>query len=227
MSNFLIQTFVSLFLLCCLSSCAHADVVQKSNIYPDAWWMKIPADQIKGWEIPPQAADRTKNEVILSKRTELGIFSNLSESKFQLDGITYASVEGLWQGMKYPDNTNDDRLKDPTIVWPYTRAQVYLMSGFEAKAAGDLANANMKKLGIKWITYQGEKIEYNSETGKIKHYEIIFRASEQKVLQNPAIKDLLVRTGDLKFLPDHQQQPNPNPAYLYFDIYMKIRDQVK
>jgi len=195
--------------------------------YPNSWWMTVPIDQIKSWEIPPHAADRSKEEVILSKRTELGIFSNLSESQFVLDGQSYASIEGLWQGMKYPEDSNDERLKDVTVTWPYTREQVYKMSGFEAKKAGDAANENMKKMGIKWITYQGEKIEYNSDKGQDKHYNIIYRASFEKVRQNPNIQSLLLKTNNLILKSDHIQQPNPKPAYLYFDIYMKIRNELK
>ncbi|MBC7457686.1 MAG: NADAR family protein, partial [Bdellovibrionaceae bacterium] len=171
-------------------------------------------------------ADRSKGEVILSKRNELGQFSNLAAAPFVMDGIKYASVEGLWQGMKYPENANDERLKDPSVVWPYSREQVYAMSGFESKTAGDLANVNMKKLGIKWITYRGEKVEYNG-SGVQRHYQIILNASRAKIAQNPNLKKLLLSTGDLKFLPDHTQQPNPNPAYLYFDIYLKIRSEIK
>jgi len=229
MSKFFKKIVFSVLSLSLYAGCVHAQN-QSSNIgsdgYPNAWWVVIPQDQIKGWEIPPQAADRSRGEVILSKRTELGIFSNLSEAHFVLDGQSYASIEGLWQGMKYPDSATDDRLKDPNVQWPYTREQVYLMSGFEAKKAGDIANENMKKLGVKWITYQGEKIEYNSELGKIKHYDIIYRASVAKVRQNSEIQKLLQQTGSLTLKPDHTQQPNPNPAYLYFDIYMKIRQDL-
>ncbi len=194
--------------------------------YPDAWWQPVPEAELKSWEIPPQAADRTKDEVILSKRTELGQFSNLAPTSFTMDRIKYASIEGLWQGMKYPENAQDERLKDPSVFWPYTREQVYAMSDFESKAAGDLANANMKKLGIKWITYEGEKVEYNG-SGVQRHYEIILRASREKIAQNPKLKKLLISTGDLKFSPDHTQQPNANPAYRYHEIYMKIRSEVK
>jgi predicted NAD-dependent protein-ADP-ribosyltransferase YbiA (DUF1768 family) len=212
-----------------LCGCIHASAQDNkfNDSYPDAWWVFIPPSELKSWEIPPQNADRSKSEVILSKRTELGIFSNLSQSHFELDGVQYASVEGLWQGMKYPEGPNDERLKDPDIVWPYTREQVYKMSGFESKAAGDAANANMKKLGIKWITYKGKKIEYKTDAGKIEHYNVIYRASVEKVAQNPEIKALLLKTGSLKFLPDHVQQPNPDPAYRYFDIFVKIRTDLQ
>lgn len=217
--------FLSVILLC---GCVQATAMVNNNndSYPDVWWSYVPLSDLKSWEIAPQAADRSKGEVILSKRTELGIFSNLSEAHFVYDGIHYSSIEGLWQGMKYPEGPSDDRLKDQSVVWPYTREQVYKMSGFESKAAGDVANANMKKLGIKWITYKGQKIDYKTDLGKLEHYKIIFNASEQKVLQNPNIKKLLLSTDGLKLLPDHVQQPNPDPAYLYFDIYMKIRSEL-
>jgi len=220
---------ISILFFCLLNflSCVHAQKNIGNDGFPDSWWIEIPLDQVKDWEIPPQAARRDLGEVILSKRTELGIFSNLSEAHFVLDGQKYSSIEGLWQGMKYPENNQDERLKDPNIIWPYTREQVYKMSGFEAKKAGDLANENMKKLGIKWITYQGEKIEYNSDSGQIKHYNIIYKASLEKVKQNENIKNLLLQTKSLKFKPDHTQQPNPKPAYLYFDIYMRIRNEIK
>lgn len=217
-----IQIFVCLLLT---SGCVHAAPAVSADGFPDAWWAPVPADQIKGWEIPPQSVSRENKEVVLSKRNELGQFSNLGAVSFEMDGVKYKSVEALWQGMKYPENANDDRLKDPSIVWPYTREEVYQMEGFQAKKAGDLANENMKKMGIKYITYNGQKIEYNG-SGMNRHYEIIYQASKNKVLQNPALKNLLLSTKDLKFFPDHKQQPNPNPAYLYHEIYMKIRLEI-
>ena len=218
------KSFFSFILILC--GCATAAVVGPQN-YSDSWWKFVPEAELKSWEIPPQAADRSQNEVILSKRTELGIFSNLSDAIFILDKVQYSSLEGLWQGMKYPENANDERFKDPTVRWPYTREQVYKMSGFESKNAGDIANENMKKLGIKWITYRGQKIDYNStDEGREKHYQIILRASREKVLQNPEIQKLLMQTKGLKFFPDHRQQANPAPAYRYHDIYMKIRNEI-
>ncbi len=45
----------------------------KSNTaaYPDEWWKPVPESDLASWEIGPQGADRTKNEVILSKRNDL------------------------------------------------------------------------------------------------------------------------------------------------------------
>lgn len=216
--------FTSLLIAFLSLGCVSGNKAVSSDTFPDAWWAPVPPDQVAGWEIPPQAADRSKGEVVLSKRNELGKFSNLQAAEFYLDDVLYASVEGLWQGMKYPEGKDDERLKDPNIVWPYTREQVYKMSGFESKKAGDMANANMKKLGIKWLTYKGEKIEYVGRDFE-KHYDIILRASRAKLEADCELTDLLRRTGKLKFLADHKQGPNTLPAYKYHEIYMKIRDE--
>ena len=41
--------------------------------------------------------------MILSKRNELGILSNFAATPFTLYGKRYASVEGFWQMMLYPE----------------------------------------------------------------------------------------------------------------------------
>ena len=68
--------FVVLFV-----GCVHAQSDSSAGVgadgFPNIWWKEVPADQLPGWEIPPQAADRAKGEVVLSKRNELGQFSNL------------------------------------------------------------------------------------------------------------------------------------------------------
>jgi predicted NAD-dependent protein-ADP-ribosyltransferase YbiA (DUF1768 family) len=215
--------FVSLLLT---AGCVATGQKTTGDNYPDIWWKEVPKDQLAGWEIPPQAADRSKGEVILSKRNELGKLSNFHPAPFELDGIRYASIEGLWQSMKYPENAEDERNRDKDVVWPHTRAQVEGMSAFEAKKAGSAASANMKKLGIKWITYKGEKL-YSSGPDTKRHYEIIESATRAKLAANPDIKELLLRTGNLKLLPDHVQPAGMPPAYQYFDIYMKLRAEIQ
>lgn len=217
------RSFISVLFCLAFSSCALASL--NTSAYPDEWWKPVPDDQVAGWEIPPQAADRSKNEVVLSKRNELGQFSNLGAAAFELDGLHYASVEGLWQAMKYPESASDERALDKSITWAYTREQVMAMSGFEAKKAGDLANENMKKLGIKWITYKGYKFEYNG-AGQDYHYNLILNACRAKIEQNPKLKQLLLSTAPLTFLADHKQRPDTLPSYKYNEIYFKIRNEL-
>lgn len=218
----------SLAVLCILfSGCVSvSQAVAPADGYPDVWWQPVPEDQLASWEIGPQAADRSKGEVVLSKRHELGKFSNLEAAAFELDGDRYASVEALWQSLKYPESINDERLKNKKIVWPYTRDEVKELTGFEAKHAGDAANANMKKLGIKWVTYKGHKMEYSGKDQN-EHYELILRACRAKLRDNPALAQLLLSTGQLTFLPDHKQSPSSPPAYRYHEIYMKLRAELR
>ncbi|HBQ20988.1 MAG: hypothetical protein A2Z91_09040 [Deltaproteobacteria bacterium GWA2_38_16] len=211
-----------IFLLCLLSPSLFAD----HTPYPSEWWKPVPREEAKPWEILPQDA-KFGEEVILSKRTELGIFSNFAATPFTLDEKSYASVEGFWQMMKYPDpeDKDDPRFRND-LVWKYTRAEVAQLSGFEAKEAGDATKENYKKLGITWISYQGKRMEYKGKN-KEDHYKLIFRAIQAKIDQNPKTKDLLLKTGDLVLRADHIQDADAPPAYHYEEILTKIRSNLQ
>ena len=157
--------------------------------YPRDWWQAFPKDPAKSWEILPQEAEYGK-DVILSKRTELGIFSNFAATPFTLDGKKYASVEGFWQMMKYPDpeDKTDPRYRKD-LFWKYTREEVSQLTGFEAKEAGDATKENYQKLGISFISYNGKRMEYKGKD-KQEHYELIFRAIQSKIDQNEKAKTL-------------------------------------
>ncbi len=211
--------FLALFAL--LVSCAS---IQSKAEYPDDWWRVIPQSELKSWEIPPQAADRNKSEVILSKRTELGILSNFALTPFEYRGKKYASLEGFWQMMKFPEGAKDPRFRKD-IIWEFTRDQVAAMSAFAAKDAGTKASANMKKLGIEWIAFEGEIIFYKTKAEGIqKHYDLIVEGTREKINQNPEVQRILRATGDLKLLPDHKQDEGATKAYRYFEIYMMLRE---
>jgi len=108
-----------------------AVLVQAPASYPAHWWTPAPEDQKASWEILPQAAK--PGEVILSKRNELGILSNFAATPFTLRGKRYASVEGFWQMMLYPEGPADPRAKAAGMVWAHTREEVAQMTAFEAK----------------------------------------------------------------------------------------------
>ena len=194
--------------------------------YPDHWWAPV-EEEIPSWEITPDKAEKGK-ELILSKRNELGVFSNFGAAGFILDGVGYASVEGLWQMMKYPDPTDESDPRNQISGYPHSREQVKMMTGFEAKKAGDAANKVNKNHGISWVSYQGEKFNYKDHgRGSQRHYEIIREGIRQKVLQNPEVLKLLKSTGDLTLRPDHPIKDNSPPSYYYFDILMELREEQK
>lgn len=191
--------------------------------FPPQWFAEITDSNAPSWEILPQAAGPC--EVILSKRNELGILSNFASTPFIYRGVRYPSIEGFWQSMKYPEDSEDERAADPSIVWPFTREQVSQMTGFEAKRAGDIGSENMKKLGIDWVTFEKEKFDYKPVMPG-RHYQIIKEAMWEKLQQNIEVRNILLATKDLILKPDHLQSPKDPAAWRYFEIWMEIRTKL-
>jgi predicted NAD-dependent protein-ADP-ribosyltransferase YbiA (DUF1768 family) len=192
--------------------------------YPAHWWAAVPKEGAPSWEILPQEAG--PGEVILSKRNELGLLSNFAATPFSFRGKRYASLEGFWQMMKYPEGPHDARARFPGLTWRYSREEVSQMTAFEAKRAGTLAEENMKKMGIGWVTFKGKQIEYRpKEPGE--HYRLIVEATREKVRQNPAVKKVLLSTGNLVLRPDHHQEPDTPAAWRYYEILTQIRNELQ
>ena len=192
--------------------------------YPAHWWTPIVDPQKPDWEILPQAAQA--GQVILSKRNELGILSNFAATPFVLHGVRYASVEGFWQMMLYPEGPGDPRAQATFLHWPHTRAEVGQMTAFEAKAAGDIGEQNMRRLGIDWVTFDGRPMPYRSMT-KGEHYRLIVEAMHAKLAQNARVRQILLSTGSLILLPDHIQEANAPPEWAYYRIWMDIRAELQ
>lgn len=200
------------------------DLMSAVSPYPVAWFAAIDDPNKPAWEILPQEAKA--GEVILSKRNELGILSNFAATPFELDGKRYASVEGFWQMMLYPEGRDDERAKGNRVTWKYTREQVAQLTAFEAKLAGTLAEENMKTLGIDWVTYQGKKFTYRSQDSG-KHHKLILAAMRAKLEQNPEVKRILLATGDLILKPDHLQETDAPPEWKYNEIWMQLRSELQ
>ena len=188
--------------------------------YPAHWWTPVSEVNKPAWEILPQAAK--PGEVILSKRNEPGILSNFAATPFTFHGKSYASVEGFWQMMLYPEGPDDPRAKFAGIRWKHTREQVAQMTAFTAKDAGDLGEANMRAMKIDWVTFEGRRFPYRSmEKGE--HYKLIVASMQAKLEQNPKVKQTLLSTCGLTLKPDHYQEENPPPEWLYYKIWMELR----
>src|SRR5881275_2295539 len=108
------------------SSSSSSQQIARDPRYPAHWWTPVATEGKPDWEILPQEAG--PGEVILSKRNELGLLSNFAPTPFVFHGKEYASLEGFWQMMKYPEGPNDPRAKVPgpesKLAWKYTRAEV-------------------------------------------------------------------------------------------------------
>ena len=192
--------------------------------FPAHWWTPVPTNNTPAWEILPQAA--APGEVILSKRNELGLLSNFAPTPFTFRGRRYASLEGFWQMMKYPENTDDPRATFPGLHWDCTREQVAQLTAFAARRAGDSAERNMAQMGIGWVSFEGRRMEYRA-TGESEFYKLIVAATHEKVRQNPAVQKVLLATGNLILKPDHHQETNAPAAWRYFDILTQIRTELQ
>ena len=197
-----------------------------AQTYPAHWFTSVERDPKKTWEILPQEAK--PGEVILSKRHELGLLSNFAPTPFTYRGRRYASLEGLWQSMLYPeakiDGKNDPR-SQAKVKWAHTRAQVEQMGAFEAKEAGRMAEENMKALKIDWVSFEGKKFPYFTQA-RGEHYRIIVEAMRAKLAQNPPVQAALKATGKLKLMPDHHSEPNAPPAWRYTAIWEMLRSEL-
>jgi len=209
-----------LLLLCVIAGIANC----QRDRYPAHWWTPVPEDQKAWWEILPQAA--RSGEVILSKRNELGILSNFAATPFTYRARTYASVEGFWQMMLYPEGPDDPRAQAPGLAWPHTRDEVARMTAFEAKDAGTVGEENMRKMGIDWVTFEGKRIRYRSME-KDQHYRLIVAAMRAKLEQNQRVRDVLLSTGNLVLRPDHVQEADAPPEWRYYRIWMEIRSELE
>jgi predicted NAD-dependent protein-ADP-ribosyltransferase YbiA (DUF1768 family) len=203
---------------------ADSPTISRDPKYPAHWWTPVPTNGAPSWEILPQEAG--PGEVILSKRNELGLLSNFAATPFTFHGKRYASLEGFWQMMKYPEDTNDLRATFPGLEWKLTRQQVSQLTAFDAKHAGTAADANMKKMGITWVTFEGKRLEPRSATPG-EHYKLIVEATREKVRQNPEVQKVLLATGNLVLKPDHHQEPDAAAAWRYYEILTAIRTELQ
>lgn len=201
-----------------------AELLAARAKYPAHWWAPVSVEGAPSWEILPQAAG--PGEVIASKRHELGLLSNFAATPFVFRGRRYASLEGFWQMMLYPEGPDDPRARFPGLTWRFRRDEVAGMASFEAKAAGTLAEENMARMGIDWVSFEGRRFPYRAKTPG-EHYDLIVAATEAKVRQNPEVKKVLLATGDLVLKPDHHEEPGAAAAWHYCDILMAIRAELR
>jgi predicted NAD-dependent protein-ADP-ribosyltransferase YbiA (DUF1768 family) len=216
---FMMKYLILLIFISCASSFS-----EDNHDYPDLWWEPITTPKKAWWEIAPDSVKRADNEVILSKRNELGILSNFAHTPFEFRGKSYESIEGLWQSMKFPESTNDPRHRFG--VWKYKRNDVSQMLGFDAKEAGSYASKLMKDNNINWVSFNGSRFIYRT-SDKGAHYKIIKEAMIEKLEQNIKVKNILISTGNLILKADHKTKITDPPAWKYYKIWMEIRESIK
>lgn len=191
--------------------------------FPAHWWKPVPKEDAKSWEVLPQEAGY--KEVVLSKRNELGLLSNFADTAFVYRGVCYATIEGYWQMMKYPEKSDDPRWAW-TPKWKYTRAQVAKMDGYKAKSAGNYANGLMDENDANWVTFEGKVLVF-AEKDPGEHYRLIWEAEIEKLRQNPEVLKVLLATKDLKLIADHHNSEKAPKEWHYNVLWMEIRSLIQ
>lgn len=129
----------------------------------------------------------------------LRLISNLAETPFELNGQRYASIEGFWQGLKFPGDADRQRLA--------------ALSGHAAKSAGPTAAPGDR------IIYQ-EEVVY---VGTADHWALMERACNAKFDQHEPARTALLSTSDQPLA--HKVSPDSRtiPGLIMADIWTRIR----
>lgn len=121
-----------------------------------------------------------------------------------------ASVEGFWQGLKWPEGSPE-------------RGRAFMLVGREAKRAATGAPAS------ETVSFCGRNIQIASA----EHHALGEMAMRAKLEQNPDVRRALLATGNLVLthvLVDDQSQPVPDsktfPATVFCGIWTRLRSEL-
>ncbi len=131
------------------------------------------------------------------------LISNLAPTPFELDGRVYASVEGFWQGLKFPSDAD--------------RRRVGALAGGEAKRAGEAAPP------AESFEYEGERILFGTHG----HWRLMQRACWAKFLQDDEAQAALLATAPRPLTHVMRHDSKTIPGALMADIWMRIRRRLQ
>lgn len=149
-----------------------------------------------------QACREPINVVSTSSNPQVQLISNLAHTPFELDHRTYASVEGFWQGLKFSDEGQRQRI-----------AQLH---GQEARKAGRFAEKSD-------VTHYGGRVV---RIGTYEHWQLMYHACKAKFTQHEAAKQALLDTGERPLLHKTLRDSRTIPGVMMADIWMRIRRQL-
>ncbi|PXW54553.1 hypothetical protein C7450_11184 [Chelatococcus asaccharovorans] len=130
---------------------------------------------------------------------ELRLISNFAHTPFVLDGMTYAGIEGFWQGLKFPDEADRQRL-----------AGLY---GSAARDAGYYAPRSEE------LHYGGKRVLI----GTWDHWQLMKRACIAKFAQHDGARAALHATGKRPLVHHVKPDSRTIPGVIMAQIWMAIR----
>jgi len=148
---------------------------------------------------PEDEACRVPLNITSRLPVPLRAISNFAHAPFMLDGLSYASIEGFWQGLKFPDEAD--------------RRRVAALYGGEAKTAGSSAPAADR------VTYRGESIA----VGTWAHWRLMERACEAKFEQNAEARHALIATGTRPLVHRVKRDSRTIPGVIIAQIWTRTR----
>jgi hypothetical protein len=151
-------------------------------------------------------SDACREPINIGSRVENpqhAIISNFAATPFVLDDFPYASVEGFWQSLRFPNASDRRRIAE--------------LSGGTAKRAGD---------ALPWgvtVCYEGETIA----VGRPEHWKLMERACEAKFRQHAVAQAGLLSTGARPLVHRMRHDSRSIPGIIMADIWMRIRDRLR
>jgi predicted NAD-dependent protein-ADP-ribosyltransferase YbiA (DUF1768 family) len=151
----------------------------------------------------PEATREPINVMSTSSDPSIRLISNFADTPFVLDHRVYASVEGFWQGLKFPDKAD--------------RARVARLTGGAARRAGEQA-ANAES-----FVYDGALIR----TGCWDHWALMRAACSAKFTQHQPAREALLKTGDRPLVHRVRRDSRTIPGVIMAEIWMDIRARLR
>jgi predicted NAD-dependent protein-ADP-ribosyltransferase YbiA (DUF1768 family) len=154
---------------------------------------------LKGLGPQADACREPINVVSTSTDPDVQLISNFAHTPFELDGKTYASVEGFWQGLKFPDETK--------------RREVGMLAGVPARGAAFDAPESEE------FIYEGRTIRIGSP----EHWRLMALACWAKFSQHEEAKRALLKTGERPLIHKTRRDSRTIPGVIMADIWMSVR----
>jgi len=132
----------------------------------------------------------------------LRLISNFAHTPFCFDDKSYESIEGFWQGLKFPDEADRRRLA--------------LLHGSEARDAGYHAPE------ADTLMYDGE----NVRVGTYAHWRLMEKACRAKFTQHAGARDALLSTRNRPLVHQVKRDSKNIPGVIMAAIWTRIRERL-
>ena len=150
-----------------------------------------------------EACREPLNVAYRSPDWRIKLISNFAPTPFELDGRTYASVEGFWQGLKFPKAADRRRI-----------AELY---------AGTAKRAGEEAVPSETFEYEGQRFY----PGTHAHWKLMERACWAKFSQNEDARSALLATGSRPITHVMRRDSTTIPGAIMAEIWTRIRKRLR